>query len=214
MGTWGLDTMPPAPGIQEFYFAPPRDSFPARDEAGTMPPRRRPRVTTSTNANEGEEVRGSANSIGAMLRGVLDAYSWVDKMEMTFESTELPEEKKVEMAVSFLYDSAHHWWTLARKSNDGAQTMTWEQFKTLFLDKLIGVIFLTFLDTVGAAMAIEIRGTYSARPRDFSGPSQGPSKKAASSSAFGSSAGIGSSGGPGYGPRSRNRGRFRRPIRS
>ena len=37
---------------------------------------------------------------GAM--GPLDAYSWVDKMEMTFESTELPEEKKVKMAVSFL----------------------------------------------------------------------------------------------------------------
>ena len=39
---------------------------------GTMPPRRRPRVASSTNANEGEEVRGLADSIGAMLRGVLD----------------------------------------------------------------------------------------------------------------------------------------------
>ncbi|KAL6209125.1 hypothetical protein ACLB2K_020068 [Fragaria x ananassa] len=63
----------------------------------------------------------------------LNAYSWVDKMEMTFESTELPEEKKVKMAVSFLDNSAYHWWTLARRSNDGAQTMTWEQFRTLFL---------------------------------------------------------------------------------
>ncbi|KAL6195704.1 hypothetical protein ACLB2K_031322 [Fragaria x ananassa] len=127
-----------------------------------MPPRRRPRVATSTNANEGEEVRGLADSIGAMLRGVLDrvqpprsvkkrdvadagavefkgvkgpldAYSWVDKIEIVFESTELPEEKKVKMTVSFLDDSAHHWWTLTRRNNDGAQTMTWEQFKTLFL---------------------------------------------------------------------------------
>ncbi|KAL6140254.1 hypothetical protein ACLB2K_058557 [Fragaria x ananassa] len=54
-------------------------------------------------------------------------------MERAFESTELPEEKKVKMAVSFLDDSAYHWWTLARRNNDGAQTMTWEQFKTLFL---------------------------------------------------------------------------------
>ncbi|KAL6210834.1 hypothetical protein ACLB2K_016066 [Fragaria x ananassa] len=129
---------------------------------GTMPPRRRPRVATSTNANEGEEVRGLADSIGAMLRcvmdrvqpprfvkkrdvadagavefkgakGPLDAYSWVDKMEMAFESTKLPKEKKVKLAVSFLDDSAHHWWTLARRNNDGAQTMTWEQFKALFL---------------------------------------------------------------------------------
>ncbi|KAL6133325.1 hypothetical protein ACLB2K_065562 [Fragaria x ananassa] len=127
-----------------------------------MPPRCRPRVTTSTNANEGEEVRGLTDSIGAMLRGVLDmvqhprsvkkrdiydagevefkgakgpidTYSWVDKMEMAFKSTKLPEEKKVKMIVSFLDDSAHHWWTLAMRNNDGAQTMTWEQFKTLFL---------------------------------------------------------------------------------
>ncbi|KAL6220047.1 hypothetical protein ACLB2K_007805 [Fragaria x ananassa] len=55
-------------------------------------------------------------------------------MEMAFESTKLPEEKKVKMVVSFLDDSAHHWWTLARRNNDGAQTMTWKQFKALFLE--------------------------------------------------------------------------------
>ena len=60
-----------------------------------------------------------------------------------------------------------------------------------------------FLDAVTAAMAIETRRTYSARPRDFGGPSQGPSKRAASSSTSGSSAGSGSSGGSGSGPRSR-----------
>ncbi|KAL6212439.1 hypothetical protein ACLB2K_017659 [Fragaria x ananassa] len=91
--------------------------------SSTMPPRRRPRAVTSTNANEGDEVRGLADSIGYMLMGVLDrvqhprsmkkkdvfdadavefkgakrpldAYSEVDKMERAFESTELPEEKK------------------------------------------------------------------------------------------------------------------------
>ncbi|KAL6177802.1 hypothetical protein ACLB2K_049324 [Fragaria x ananassa] len=127
-----------------------------------MPPRRRPRVATSSNANEGDDVRGLVDSIGNMLRGdldrvqhprfvrkrdvsdagavefkgakgPLDAYSWVDKIERAFESTKLPEEKKVKMAVSFLDDSAHHWWTLARRNNDSAQTMTWEQFKALFL---------------------------------------------------------------------------------
>ncbi|KAL6176504.1 hypothetical protein ACLB2K_053137 [Fragaria x ananassa] len=66
-------------------------------------------------------------------KGPFDAYSWVDKIEMAFESIELPEEKKMKMTVSFLDDSAYHWWTFARRSNDGAQTMTWEQFKTLFL---------------------------------------------------------------------------------
>ena len=102
-----------------------------------MPPRHRPRVATLTNANEGDEVRGLVDSIGNMLRdildrvqhprsvkkkdvfdagaiefkgakGPLDAYTWVDKMEKAFESTKLPEEKKVKMTVTFLDDSAHH----------------------------------------------------------------------------------------------------------
>ncbi|KAL6185554.1 hypothetical protein ACLB2K_041686 [Fragaria x ananassa] len=170
-------------------------------------------------------------------------------MEMAFESTDLPEEKKVNMAVTFLDDSAHHWWTLASRNSGGAQDMTWEEFKTLFLgqcfghahririqsdflnmkkgddegviefeqrftslsyhvpylipdertridmfvgdlggvyaDKMVGGIYPTFLDAVTAAMAIETRRTFSARPRDFGGPSQGPSKKAASSSVSG-----------------------------
>jgi len=123
-----------------------------------MPPRRRPRVASSTNASEGDEVRGLVDSIGSMLRGVLDrvqqprsvkkkdvfdagaiefkgakgpldAHIWVDKMEMAFESTDLPEEKKVKMAVTFLDDSAHHWWILASRNRGGAQDMTWEELR-------------------------------------------------------------------------------------
>ncbi|KAL6201985.1 hypothetical protein ACLB2K_025696 [Fragaria x ananassa] len=127
-----------------------------------MPPRPRPRVATSSSANEGDEIRGLVDSIGNMLRGVLDrvqqprsvkkndvfdagaiefkgakghldAYTWIDKMKKAFESTDLPEEKKVKMAVTFLDDSAHHQWTLASRNNGSAQDMTWEQFKMLFL---------------------------------------------------------------------------------
>ncbi|KAL6225659.1 hypothetical protein ACLB2K_004508 [Fragaria x ananassa] len=63
-------------------------------------------------------------------------------------------------------------------------------------------------------MAIETRGTYSARPRDFSGPIQGPSKKVASSFVFGSSAGSGSSGRSSSNSWFRARGRHMRPFRS
>ncbi|KAL6126123.1 hypothetical protein ACLB2K_074174 [Fragaria x ananassa] len=132
-----------------------------------MPPRRRPRVASSSNASEGDEVRGLVDSIGSMLRGVLDrvqqprsvkkkdvfdvgaiefkgakgpldAHTWVDKMEIAFESTDLPEEKKVKMTVTFLDDSAYHWWTLASRNRGGAQDMTWEEFKTLFLGQYFG----------------------------------------------------------------------------
>ncbi|KAL6185195.1 hypothetical protein ACLB2K_041329 [Fragaria x ananassa] len=84
----------------------------------------------------------------------------------------------------------------------------------VYADKMIGVIYPTFLDAVGAAMVIERRGTYNAWPRDFNGPNQGPSNKAASSSASGSSAGSGSSGGSRSNSRFRARGRNRRPFRS
>ncbi|KAL6185437.1 hypothetical protein ACLB2K_041570 [Fragaria x ananassa] len=129
--------------------------------------RRRPRVATSTNVNEGDEVRGLVDSIRDMLRGVLDriqyprsiknkdvldvgvvefkgakgpldAYTWLDKMEKAFESTKLPEEKKEKMTVTFLDDLAHHWWTLASRNNGGAQNMTWEQFIKLFLGQYFG----------------------------------------------------------------------------
>ncbi|KAL6196226.1 hypothetical protein ACLB2K_031841 [Fragaria x ananassa] len=132
-----------------------------------MPPRHRPRVDSSTNASEGVEVRGLVDLIGSMLRGVLDrvqqprsvkkkdvfdagaiefkgakgpldAHTWVDKMEMAFERTDLPEEKKVKMAVTFLDDSTHHWWTLASRNSGGTQDMTWEEFKTLFLGQYFG----------------------------------------------------------------------------
>ncbi|KAL6210360.1 hypothetical protein ACLB2K_015593 [Fragaria x ananassa] len=198
---------------------------------GTMPPRRRTCAATSTNANEGDEVRGLADSIRHMLRGVLDrvqhpwsvkkkdvsnagavefkgakgpldAYSWVDKMERAFESTELPEEKKFKtLFLGQYFNHAHcskiqsDFLNLKKRDDEGVIEFE-QRFTTLsyhvtylipdemtkidmfikalggvYVDKMIGVIYLTFLDAVGAAMAIETRGTYSARPRDFSGPS-------------------------------------------
>ena len=70
---------------------------------------------------------GAVESKG--VKGLLDAYSWVNKMELAFGSTELPEEKKVKMAVTFLDDSAHHWWILASRNRGGAQDMTWEELR-------------------------------------------------------------------------------------
>ncbi|KAL6194366.1 hypothetical protein ACLB2K_035450 [Fragaria x ananassa] len=125
------------------------------------------------------------------------------------------------MAVTFLDESTYHWWVRASRNMYGAQVMTWEQFKTLFLgqyfsqahrgrinpdflnmkkrvdenvkefkqrftslsyhvpylipdektrtemfigalsgvyaDRMTGVVYLNFLDVVGAAMVIETR---------------------------------------------------------
>ena len=121
-----------------------------------MPPRRprQTRVATSTNADEGHEVRGLVYDIGNLLgdvmdrapqphavkkrevyeagarefkgaKGPLDAHNWVDKMENAFAITELPEEKNVKMAVTFLDDSAHHWWSLDSRNVVDALSMSW-----------------------------------------------------------------------------------------
>ncbi|KAL6141218.1 hypothetical protein ACLB2K_059508 [Fragaria x ananassa] len=76
----------------------------------------------------------------------------------------------------------------------------------VYADKMTDVIYPTFLDAVSAAMAIETMRTHGVRSLDYSGPSQGPFKKATSSSASGSSTGSGSSGGLSSSSRIRARG--------
>ncbi|KAL6191501.1 hypothetical protein ACLB2K_037891 [Fragaria x ananassa] len=58
----------------------------------------------------------------------------------------------------------------------------------VYAEKMTGVVYLTFVDGVGAAIAIETQRSLGNRSRDSDGPSQGPSKKDASSSASRSSA--------------------------
>ncbi|KAL6179150.1 hypothetical protein ACLB2K_050666 [Fragaria x ananassa] len=109
------------------------------------------------------------------------------KWKRAFESSELPEEKKY-------FNHAHRSRIqsdfLNIKKRDDEGVIEFEQrFTTLsyhvsylvpdertridmfigalrgvYADKMIGIIYLTFLDVVGAAMAIKTRGTYSARP--------------------------------------------------
>ncbi|KAL6125970.1 hypothetical protein ACLB2K_074021 [Fragaria x ananassa] len=40
--------------------------------------------------------------------------------------------------MTFLDDSAHHWWTFASRNRGGVQDMTLEEFKTLFLGQYFG----------------------------------------------------------------------------
>ncbi|KAL6213383.1 hypothetical protein ACLB2K_012830 [Fragaria x ananassa] len=67
------------------------------------------------------------------------------------------------MTVTFLDDSAYHWWTLASKNNGGAQDMTWEQFKTLFWIGLggagpVGLILLDWTMQVRLCFRRRARG--------------------------------------------------------
>ena len=67
------------------------------------------------------------------------------------------------------------------------------------------VLYPRFSDAVGAALNIET-SQIGSRPRDFGGPSQGPSKRAISTSGSGSSVGSGRSSSSGHSARPRLRG--------
>nr|XP_011462317.1 PREDICTED: uncharacterized protein LOC101310021 [Fragaria vesca subsp. vesca] len=72
-------------------------------------------------------------------------------------------------------------------------------------EKMQAVLYPRFNDAVGAALNIET-SQMGSRPRDLGGPSQGPSKRAASTSGSGSSVGSGRSSTSGHSARSRLRG--------
>ncbi|PRQ50221.1 putative retrotransposon gag domain-containing protein [Rosa chinensis] len=60
-----------------------------------------------------------------------------------------------------------------------------------YCEQLTGVPFSDYAEVVNAALRLETMYMSGVRPRDVGGPSQGPSKKAASTSRTGSSAGLG-----------------------
>ena len=66
-------------------------------------------------------------------KGPLDAYSWVEKDGNRFREhrTTRRKESEDDSVLSRRFSSSL--WTFTKRNNDGAQTMTWEQFKALFL---------------------------------------------------------------------------------
>ncbi|XP_062020778.1 uncharacterized protein LOC133737186 [Rosa rugosa] len=82
-----------------------------------------------------------------------------------------------------------------------------------YREQLTGVPFDNYSDAVNAALRLETMYLSGVRPRDLGGPSQGPSKKAASTSGSGSSVGSGQSSGSSAGSRFRRGGRIRRFTR-
>ncbi|KAL6225859.1 hypothetical protein ACLB2K_004708 [Fragaria x ananassa] len=71
-------------------------------------------------------------------KGPLHAHNRITKMERALENVEVLENRKVKTATTFLDESAYHWWVLVSRNNEGAQEMTWEHLKTLFLGQYFG----------------------------------------------------------------------------
>ena len=63
------------------------------------------------------------------------AWSWLQKMEMTFVTLQIPETMRVPCAVQFLEDHAHTWWKTTVMRYDGRPTLTWADFRKEFEEK-------------------------------------------------------------------------------
>ncbi|XP_040374086.1 uncharacterized protein LOC121052704 [Rosa chinensis] len=63
----------------------------------------------------------------------IEAQRWLDRMERVFSQMELPEDRKVNLAVQFLEDTARHWCTGVVNDPTNAGPMTWDMFKDQFL---------------------------------------------------------------------------------
>ncbi|XP_024155799.1 uncharacterized protein LOC112163766 [Rosa chinensis] len=62
----------------------------------------------------------------------VEAQRWIDRMERVFSQMDLPEDRKVDLAVQFLEDTAWHWWIDVTNDPANVGPMTWDMFKTHF----------------------------------------------------------------------------------
>ncbi|XP_040372993.1 uncharacterized protein LOC121052321 [Rosa chinensis] len=200
-----------------------------------------------------ERARRNGAQTFASATSPVKAQRWLDRMERVFSQMDLPEDRKVNLAVQFLEDTAWHWWTDVVNDPTNVGPMTWDMFKAHFYgryfsdahlnrmqdqflslvkrdeqsvlefeqeflslahhvpdlvrteqskirrfvlglggkfkDKMLGTPYRSFAEAVSYAMDIESNSPAGFHPRDPGGPSQGPSKRAASTSGSGSSGG-------------------------
>ncbi|XP_024171653.1 uncharacterized protein LOC112177603 [Rosa chinensis] len=200
-----------------------------------------------------ERARRNGAQTFASATSPVEAQRWLDRMERVFSQMDLPEDRKVNLAVQFLEDTAWHWWTDVVNDPTNVGPMTWDMFKAHFYgryfsdahlnrmqdqflslvkrdeqsvlefeqeflslahhvpdlvrteqskirrfvlglggkfkDKMLGTPYRSFAEAVSYAMDIESDSPAGFHPRDSGGPSQGPSKRAASTSGSGSSGG-------------------------
>ena len=60
----------------------------------------------------------------------VDAHNWIERMERVFEQAQVPDDRKVGLAVQFLEQEPHYWWISV--SQGDPTRFTWAQFKAMF----------------------------------------------------------------------------------
>ncbi|XP_024163763.1 uncharacterized protein LOC112170661 [Rosa chinensis] len=79
-----------------------------------------------------ERARRHGAQTFASAASPVEAQRWIDRMERVFSQMDLPEDRKVTLAVQFLEDTAWHWWIDVANDPANAGPMTWDMFKTHF----------------------------------------------------------------------------------
>ncbi|XP_024190590.1 uncharacterized protein LOC112194604 [Rosa chinensis] len=79
-----------------------------------------------------ERARRNGAQTFASATTPVEAQRWLDMMERVFSQIKFPEDRKVNLAVQFLEDTAWHWWTGVVNNLANAGPMTWDMFKAHF----------------------------------------------------------------------------------
>ncbi|CAL9024787.1 unnamed protein product [Prunus brigantina] len=77
-----------------------------------------------------------ARRIGAIkFDGVGDptvAEEWIEKMERIMDVMDVPQGRRVVLAIFFLSRNARHWWESTRRRYRDPSAITWQEFRTAF----------------------------------------------------------------------------------
>ena len=67
------------------------------------------------------------------VKDCLDAHRWIERMERVFVHLQVPEDKKVGLAMEFLEDEPLYWWTDV--CGGEPSRFIWSEFKRLFYER-------------------------------------------------------------------------------
>lgn len=90
----------------------------------------RPRVDTTLDT---AKRNGAYNFSGST--DPADAELWLQRVERVIQRIRCPDDERVQLAVDLLDGSAYDWWVFTVAHHEGPGAVTWDEFRTYFLDR-------------------------------------------------------------------------------
>ncbi|KAL6191666.1 hypothetical protein ACLB2K_038056 [Fragaria x ananassa] len=96
--------------------------------AAAMNPQPQPDFSIKRTKENGAEKFSTA-------KDPIEAQEWIETMERVFTRLNVPDDRKVFVAVQWLHSPACHWWVSVTRDYKDASLMAWDEFKAHFNDR-------------------------------------------------------------------------------